>query len=82
MKYHLIEYQFFKNLDTILGYKNALGEIVRYDTDKNDFVKGNPNKCIKTMFKPKWEEVKSGDKDAGLKYFMEQLSKEGVENDG
>lgn len=38
--------------DTILGYKNALGEIVRYDTDKNDFVKGNPNRNIKTLFKP------------------------------
>lgn len=38
--------------DTILGYKNALGEIVRYDTLKNDFVKGNPNRNIKTLFKP------------------------------
>ena len=40
------------------------------------------NKCITTMFKPNWEEVKSGDKDAGLRYFKEQLSKEGVESDG
>lgn len=64
--------------ENVLGYKNAQNEIVRYDVLKNDFVKGNPNKCIKTMFKPKWEEVKAGDKDAGLRYFKEQLAKEGV----
>ena len=64
--------------DTILGYKNAQNEIVRYDTEKNDFVKGNPNKCIKTMFKPEYEEVKAGDKDAGLRYFKNLMEKEGV----
>lgn len=64
--------------DTILGYKNAQNEIVRYDTEKNDFVKGNPNKCIKTMFKPEYEKVKAGDKDAGLRYFKKLMKKEGV----
>ena len=67
--------------DTILGYKNAQNEIVRYDTVKNDFVKGNPNKCIKTLFKPKYDEIKAGDKDAGLQYFMEQMENEGEKND-
>jgi len=38
--------------DTILGYKNALGQIVRYDKVKNNFVKGHPNEGIATMFKP------------------------------
>lgn len=67
--------------ENILGYKNAMNEIVRYDVLKNDFVKGNPNKNIKTLFKPKWKEVESGDKDAGLRYFKEQLAAEGVKND-
>ena len=68
--------------DTILGYKNAQNEIVRYDTEKNDFVKGNPNKCIKTLFKPKYDEVKAGDKDAGLRYFKEEMKNEGEKSDG
>ena len=38
--------------DTILGYKNKLGQIIRYDTVKNNFVKGHPNVGIVTMFKP------------------------------
>ena len=59
-----------------------MGEIVRYDTVSDDFVKGNPNRCIKTMFKPEYEKVKAGDKDAGLRYFREQLAKEGVKSDG
>lgn len=37
----------------ILGYTNSKGEIIRYDTKSNDFVKGNPSIGIKTMFKPK-----------------------------
>lgn len=57
--------------DTILGYKNAQNEIVRYDTEKNDFVKGNPNKCIKTMFKPK----------DGRLYFEEKRKQEAVEDE-
>ena len=57
--------------DTILGYKNALGEIVRYDTVKNDFVKGNPNRNIKTLFKPR-------DK---LTYFEDRKREEAVEDE-
>lgn len=66
---------------TILGYKNAQGEIVRYDTLKNDFVKGNPEKHIFTMFKPCYDEIKKGNKKAGLEYFLGELSKEGIEKD-
>lgn len=57
--------------DTILGYKNAQNEIVRYDVLKNDFVKGNPNRNIKTLFKPR-------DK---LAYFEDQKQKEAVGNE-
>ena len=46
----------------IKGYKNNLGEIVRYDVKNNDFVKGNPAKGIKTMFKP----------SSGEKYYIMQ----------
>ena len=55
----------------ILGYKNSLGQIIRYDVDKNDFAKGNPQKGIFTMFKP-------GD---GRDYYERELKKEGIEND-
>ena len=57
--------------DNILGYKNADNEIVRYDVLKNDFVKGNPNRNIKTLFKPV-------DK---MKYFEELKEKEAVEDE-
>lgn len=33
------------------------------------------------MFKPNYNEVKAGDKDAGLRYFYEWLAKEGIETD-
>ena len=46
----------------IKGYKNNLDEIVRYDVKNNDFVKGNPAKGIKTMFKP----------SSGEKYYIMQ----------
>ncbi len=49
----------------ILGYKNSLGQIIRYDVDKNDFAKGNPQKGIFTMFKP-------GD---GRDYYERELKK-------
>ena len=55
----------------ILGYKNSLGQIIRYDVDKNDFVKGNPKKGIFTMFKP----------EKGKKYFDEKLKEEGIQDD-
>lgn len=48
-----------------------MGEIVRYDTVKNDFVKGNPNRNIKTLFKPR-------DK---LTYFEDRKREEAVEDE-
>lgn len=57
--------------ENILGYINAQNEIVRYDVLKNDFVKGNPNRNIKTLFKPR-------DK---LAYFEDQKQKEAVGNE-
>ena len=38
--------------DTIIGYKNARGQVVRYDTESENFVKGHPDLGIVTMFKP------------------------------
>ena len=38
--------------ETILGYKTSKGEVVRYDKETRDFVKGFPETGIKTMFKP------------------------------
>lgn len=67
--------------ETVLGYKNSLGQVIRYDVLTNDFVKGNPQRGIFTMFKPYHEKVKAGDKDAGLRYFYEWLEKEGIETD-
>lgn len=51
----------------ILGYKTKNNEVARYDKASNDYVKGNPNIGIKTMFKPtnkeeyyyKWEKKES-----------------------
>lgn len=37
---------------TIKGYRTPKGEVVRYDTETGDFVKGLPDTGIKTMFKP------------------------------
>ena len=57
----------------ILGHMDKSGNIIRYDTAKNDFAKGNPQKGIKTMFKPisgrkyydaqKEEDLKHGGKE-------------------
>ena len=57
--------------DAILGYKNASGQIVRYDKSTNDFVKGKPDMGIATMFKPK----------DGEAYFNRWLGKEGVKDE-
>ena len=43
----------------IEGYKTNLGQICRYDTKTNYYVKGDPQKGIFTMFKP----------NEGRKYF-------------
>ena len=55
----------------ILGYKTKEDYICRYDTAKNDYVKADINKGIRTMFKP----------DKGEKYYNEMLRDEGIEND-
>ena len=52
----------------ILGYKNAKGQITRYDTVTNDFVKGRPDLGIATMFKP----------TAGIRYYEAWKKKEGI----
>lgn len=57
--------------DGILGYKNSSGQVVRYDPKTNDFVKGNPNIGIATMFKP----------EKGQSYFDRQKAKEGIEDE-
>lgn len=55
----------------ILGYKTKEGYICRYDSSKNDYVKADIKKGIRTMFKP----------DEGEKYYQRMLEDEGVEDD-
>ena len=45
--------------------------IRRYDSKKNDFAKGSPEKGVRTMFKP----------DDGEEYYRRRLEAEGIEND-
>ncbi len=52
----------------ILGYKTKEGHICRYDVEKNDYVKADINKGLRTLFKP----------DNGIDYFNEMKGKEGV----
>lgn len=52
----------------ILGYKTKEGYICRYDVDKNDYVKADINKGIRTMFKP----------EPKIQYFYEYEKKEGI----
>lgn len=52
----------------ILGYKNKHGHICRYDVKKNDYVKANVNKGVRTLFKP----------DDGIAYYNEMAKKEAV----
>jgi len=54
---------------TVLGYKNELGQIVRYDFSNNNFVKGHPKIGIATMYKPK----------EGIDYFFGEAAKEARE---
>ncbi len=58
--------------NNILGYKNSDGQVIRYDKNTNDFVKGNPEIGISTMFKP----------SAGERYYQRQKKKEGVADNG
>ncbi len=58
--------------ETILGHADGHGNIIRYDTEKNDYVKGSPQKGVKTMFKPTegkayYESMRKGDLDNGGK---------------
>lgn len=53
----------------ILGYKTKEGHICRYDVSKNDYVKADINKGLRTLFKP----------DNGIDYFNEMKGKEGTE---
>lgn len=53
----------------ILGYKTKEGYICRYDVKRNDYVKADVNKGLRTLFKP----------TDGIDYFNLWKSKEGVE---
>lgn len=55
----------------ILGYKTPEGYICRYDKEKNDYVKADIEKGIRTMFKP----------DEGEKYYQNMLKIEGVNDE-
>lgn len=57
--------------DTILGHTDKDGNIIRYDKERNDFVKGHPNKGITTLFKP----------DEKQKYY-DKMRKADVEHGG
>lgn len=52
----------------ILGYKTKEGFICRYDVKKNDYVKADINKGLRTLFKP----------TEGIDYFNYWKGKEGV----
>lgn len=53
----------------ILGYKTKEGLICRYDVEKNDYVKADINKGLRTLFKP----------NEGIDYYYDKKKKEGVE---
>ena len=55
----------------IKGYKTKEGYICRYDVEKNDYVKADLEKGIRTMFKP----------DGGEAYFNDRKKVEGAEED-
>ena len=55
----------------ILGYKTKEGHICRYDKEKNDYVKADIEKGIRTMFKP----------DEGEAHYHRQQRKEGIEDE-
>ena len=55
----------------ILGYKNSQGQVARYDRTTNDYVVGNPQIVIATMFKPK----------AGEEYFNRLKERDGVSDE-
>ena len=57
--------------ENILGYKTKHNQVCRYDKEKNDYVKGNPEKGIITMFKPV----------DGIEYFNTRMEAERGEDD-
>lgn len=59
----------------ILGYKTKEGYICRYDVEKNDYVKADVNKGIRTMFKP----TKDKGFFEGKEYYDHMKKEEGVE---
>ena len=56
--------------ETILGYKNARGQVVRYDMESGNFVKGHPEIGISTMYRPK----------NGIEHFYNKAAEEAVED--
>lgn len=52
--------------ENILGHVDKDGSVIRYDKKKNDFVKGQPDKGITTMYKPV----------DGLRYYEDQRRKD------
>lgn len=56
---------------TIFGYKTKEGHVCRYDIGKNDYVKADVNKGLRTLFKPA----------EGMSYYQEMLAKEGIEDE-
>lgn len=59
----------------ILGYKTKEGFICRYDVKKNDYVKADINKGLRTLFKP----TKEKGTLEGIDYYNFWKGKEGVE---
>lgn len=59
----------------ILGYKTKEGFICRYDVKKNDYVKADVNKGLRTLFKP----TKEKGTLEGIDYYNYWKGKEGVE---
>lgn len=55
----------------IKGYKTQENYICRYDVDKNDYVKADLKKGVRTMFKP----------EKGETYFRDMMAAEGVSED-
>lgn len=54
----------------ILGYKTKEGYICRYDVKKNDYVKADINKGLRTLFKP----------EQGVDYYRKKEGEESVKN--
>jgi pyocin large subunit-like protein len=50
----------------VVGYKNNNGQVIRYDFDNNNFVKGHPDIGIATMYKP----------EDGIDYYYDRESEE------